>query len=37
MDWTHVLVIVIAVAVGVFIGAKNPALLSKATGGAIAA
>lgn len=37
MDWTHLLVLVVAVAIGVFIGAKNPGLLAKATGGAVAA
>ena len=37
MDWTHIAVIVIALAIGVFIGAKNPAILSKVTGGQIAA
>lgn len=37
MDWTHLAVIVIALAVGVFIGAKNPGLLAKATAGAVAA
>jgi uncharacterized protein YneF (UPF0154 family) len=37
MDWTHLIVIVLALAVGVFIGSKNPGLLAKATGGAVAA
>lgn len=37
MDWTHIAVIVIALAIGVFIGAKNPALLSKVTAGQVAA
>lgn len=37
MDWTHILVLVVAVAVGMWIGAKNPGLLSKATGGVVAA
>ena len=37
MDWTHIAVLLIALAVGVFIGTKNPGLLAKATGGAVAA
>lgn len=37
MDWTHIAVIIIALAIGVFIGAKNPSILTKATGGAVAA
>ncbi len=37
MDWTHLAVLAIALAIGVFIGAKNPGLLAKATGGAVAA
>lgn len=37
MNWSHVAVIVIALAVGVFLGAKNPGLLSKLTAGKVAA
>lgn len=37
MDWTHLVVALLVLAVGVYIGAKNPGLVSKATGGALAA
>ena len=37
MNWSHVGVIIIALAVGLFIGAKNPGLLSKLTAGKVAA
>lgn len=37
MNWSHLLVLVLALAVGVYVGSKNPGLLAKVTGGAVAA
>jgi len=37
MNWSHAIVLVVALAVGVWIGSKNPGLLAKVTGGAVTA
>lgn len=37
MNWSHLFVIVLALAVGIYVGAKNPSLLSKLTAGKVAA
>lgn len=36
-DFSHIVVALLFIAVGVYIGAKNPGLLGKVTGGAVAA
>lgn len=37
MNWSHILVLVVAVVAGYWLHAKMPGLLSKGTGGLIAA
>lgn len=37
MGWSHYLGMLVLIAIGVFIGAKYPALLGKATGGVVTA
>lgn len=35
MDWRHVIMAIIVLAIGIYIGAKKPGLVSTVTGGAI--